>query len=191
MYIFLVIVVAFILYLFVSKQSRAITRAGKKGEKILYKKLRKSIKKGSVILRNVELPLYDGITEIDLLVVTQSGIVIIENKHLSGNIYGDTKSQNWIQDKNGNIKEFYNPIKQNYGHFKCLLHHLKKNKIYGVNITSIVIFSHEAGNLQVSDPFVHELESGVMAVKKLSSIKGNLDVNELAEKLKKMAKKYK
>ncbi|MGB3366309.1 MAG: nuclease-related domain-containing protein, partial [Acidaminobacteraceae bacterium] len=134
--------------------------------------------------------LYDSITEIDLLIVTPSGIIIIENKHLSGNIFGDKKSQNWVQDKNGNIKEFYNPIKQNYGHFKCLLHHLKKSKIYGINITSLVIFSHDGGNLKVSDPFVYELESGVMAVKKLSAVVGSLDVKDITEKIKKMAKKY-
>lgn len=191
MYIYLSVIIIFGLYLFFTKEKRAIFRAGKKGEQILYKSIKKNINKGSTIIRNIEFPLYEGSTEIDILVVTPSGIIIVENKHLSGTIYGDKNSQNWTQDKGGSTKEFYNPIKQNNGHYKCLIHNLKKNRMHGINITSIVIFSNEASNIKVSDPFVYDLKGGVSAIKKLSSISGTLDVKDVTSKLKAMAKKYK
>ena len=126
-----------------------------------------------------------------MLIISKSGLIIIENKHLSGTIFGEREANSWIQDKNGNIKEFYNPLKQNHGHFKCLIHNLKKNKINGIDINSIVIFSHPLGKLALDHPFVYDLDQGIDEVKRLSRRRGNINVMDMSKKIKSMSKKYK
>ena len=60
-------------------------------------------------------------TEIDLVYLHETGIYVIESKNYSGWIFGDEKSQNWMQTfPNGQKFSFYNPIKQNKGHIKVL-----------------------------------------------------------------------
>lgn len=60
-------------------------------------------------------------TEIDLVYLHETGIYVIESKNYSGWIFGDEKSQKWVQTfPNGQKFSFYNPINQNLGHIKAL-----------------------------------------------------------------------
>ena len=61
-------------------------------------------------------------SQVDLVIATKQGIVVIEVKAASGWIYGNTNQTNWTKTlAYGKIKHrFYNPIKQNINHIKAL-----------------------------------------------------------------------
>ena len=79
-------------------------------------------------------------TEIDLVYLHETGIYVIESKNYSGWIFGDEKSQKWMQTfANGQKFSFYNPIKQNMGHINALKALLPS--IETVHFTSVIVFS--------------------------------------------------
>jgi hypothetical protein len=97
---------------------------GKYGELLLKSELdmgRLTGKKGR-ILRNIYVPTDDGrTTEIDVLLITQKGIVVFESKNYSGWIFGNEADSQWTMSLPNNEKRrFYNPIRQNRGHIKWL-----------------------------------------------------------------------
>jgi hypothetical protein len=138
-----------------------IMQVGKKGEKFTYREVKKYVKKNKgILLKNIRLPLYNESTEIDLLIISNKGIVCVENKHVSGIIKGDVESEYWIQIKSGNNKKkMYNPIKQNEGHIKCLRHHLLKNGFKNVPIWSFVIFSNDKTIVHIRDYRIGNIKS--------------------------------
>lgn len=82
-------------------------------------------------------------TEIDLVYLHETGIYVIESKNYSGWIFGDEKSQKWMQTfPNGQKFSFYNPIKQNMGHIKALKSLLPS--IESVQFTSVIVFSERS-----------------------------------------------
>ena len=97
---------------------------GKYGEFLLKSELdmgHLSGKKGR-ILRNVYLPTENGKTsEIDVLFITQKGIIVFESKNYSGWIFGNEADSQWTASLLTKQKNrFYNPIRQNRGHIKWL-----------------------------------------------------------------------
>lgn len=70
------------------------------------------------VLRDLYIPTKNGNhSQVDLLVVTMNGIVVIESKNYSGWVFGSVHQQQWTQTfPNGSKYKFYNPIKQNQGH---------------------------------------------------------------------------
>ena len=98
---------------------------GKYGEFLLKSELdmgRLTGKKGR-ILRNVYVPTDDGkTTEIDVLFITQKGLIVFESKNYSGWIFGREEDANWTMSlPNKEKHRFYNPIRQNKGHIKWLV----------------------------------------------------------------------
>ena len=74
------------------------------------------------LLTNLYIPKKDGLTtEVDLIMISETGIYVFESKNYSGWIFGDEKQKNWTQtlpDKQKN--KFFNPIWQNNGHITAL-----------------------------------------------------------------------
>lgn len=70
------------------------------------------------VFRDLYIPTKNGnYSQVDLLVVTMNGIVVIESKNYSGWVFGNLNQQQWTQTfPNGKKYRFYNPIKQNQGH---------------------------------------------------------------------------
>ncbi|RHW30761.1 NERD domain-containing protein [Lysinibacillus yapensis] len=88
-------------------------------------------------------------TEIDLVYLHETGIYVIESKNYSGWIFGDEKSQKWMQTfPNGQKFPFYNPIKQNIGHIKALQNILPS--IEKVHYKSLIVFSERCELKKVS-----------------------------------------
>ena len=88
-------------------------------------------------------------TEIDLVFIHETGIYVIESKNYSGWIFGDEKSQMWIQTfPNGQKYPFYNPIKQNIGHIKALQSLLPS--IEQEHYKSVIVFSERCELKKVS-----------------------------------------
>ena len=105
--------------------------AGKSGERIIYLALVHNLKiPENQIFRNVYIPTEDNNTsEIDLLIVSKKGLFVLECKNYSGNIYGDTTRQKWVQYLGGQKTYFYNPLMQNKNHAKHLREFLTIYKI--------------------------------------------------------------
>jgi len=119
------------------------------GEYLTFSILEK-IKGNKYILANVYIPKenkniekeMDETSEIDLMMLHETGIYVFESKNYSGWIYGREKDRFWTQVLNKNVKNrFYNPIKQNDSHIKHLSNFLSKNKISKQRYFSIIVFS--------------------------------------------------
>lgn len=134
-----------------SKNSYFKTRfnIGLNGEYLTYKALEKT-NGDKRILVNIYIPKANGkTTEIDLLMIHETGLYCIESKNYSGWIFGDEKSQYWTQSlKNRQKNKFYNPIMQNNGHIKHLGEHLGSK--YDGEIKSVVVFSERCELKKVS-----------------------------------------
>lgn len=87
-------------------------------------------------LNNVTLPKNNGMTtQIDHIIISRQGIFVIETKNYQGWIFGNVKQEKWKQVLKGGKKfQFYNPIRQNYGHIKTLsrLLGLELNYFHGI-----------------------------------------------------------
>lgn len=75
--------------------------------------------KDAHVLNCITLRLEDGsTTQIDHILICTKGIFVIETKHYSGWIFGDSKSKLWTQIIYNNKYTFQNPLFQNYKHVK-------------------------------------------------------------------------
>lgn len=95
-----------------------------------------------VDINNVTLPMDNGTTQIDHIIVSRFGIFVVETKNMSGWIFGDEKSPQWTQSLPGGRKfKFQNPLHQNHRHVKTLeaFLGLEEEKIF-----SVVMFWGEA-----------------------------------------------
>lgn len=84
----------------------------------------------------------DEYTEIDNVLLTSKGIVIIEVKNYGGWIFADENSKYWMQIIYKEKNKFYNPILQNKGHVKAINMLLESNGIYDIPIFSIIVFTN-------------------------------------------------
>lgn len=114
-----------------NREKFEIEKAGADGEKAIYYDIKRSIQKGH-IFRNLKVPTgYGNTTEIDVVLVHETGIYVFESKNYSGTIYGKENQEQWVQIKlNCEKKNFYNPIKQNDTHICCLAHYLGLDEYY-------------------------------------------------------------
>ena len=85
-------------------------------------------------------------SQVDVVVCTKVGVIVIEDKHFGGWIFGNGSSTNWTQVMAfGNEKyKFYNPIKQNEKHIAQLKKLLNENVLF----FSVIVFS---GNSELKD----------------------------------------
>ncbi len=131
-------------------------RIGKYGETLTARKLKVSNFLGNKgkILRNLYLPTEEGGTsEIDLIYITQKGILVIESKNYSGWIFGRQYDQYWTQSlPNHSKNRFYNPIRQNYNHIKWLQQYLELD----IPLFSFIVFSERCTlkNISLKDDSV-------------------------------------
>lgn len=93
------------------------------------------------ILRNVYIPQRQGVfTEIDVLLLHETGMYVFESKNLSGSVYGDMDHPQWQRYKKNGDKEFIpNPIRQNDGHIRALCEYLNQNE-YRFRVFSMIVF---------------------------------------------------
>ena len=94
---------------------------GQVGETQIYKVLER-LEGQKAIISNCYLPMKDsGTTEVDLVLIHESGIYVIESKNYSGWIFGSENQKYWTQSlpsRGGRTEkhQFYNPIWQNRTH---------------------------------------------------------------------------
>lgn len=93
-----------------------ILNSGRNGEKNLYKAVKK-LEGNNIIFVNLPIRYKRGRSEVDMLIISPKGVVIIEVKNHSGTISGNWKAEKWTQQKfyrNGKTTsgDMDNPIKQ-------------------------------------------------------------------------------
>lgn len=118
------------------------------GEYLLFCELYKKLKGNGKLLMNLNIPAVNSIsTEIDLLLIHETGIFVFEIKHFTGVIYGKTEDVTWTQYlKTVPNHKFKNPIVQNKYHIDSL------RKIYpDIPIYSVIVFTSEDCILKVEN----------------------------------------
>lgn len=107
---------------------------GQAGEMQIYNVL-EQLEGQKAIISNCYLPLKDsGTTEVDLILIHESGIYVIESKNYSGWIFGSENHKYWTQslpNHSGQAEkyQFYNPLWQNETHVRCLKSLLQNNEV--------------------------------------------------------------
>ncbi len=71
-------------------------------------------------MHHVTLPIRTGTTEIDHIIVADTGVFVIEAKHYSGWVFGSAGDAKWTQVLYRTRRQFQNPVRQNYGHIKAI-----------------------------------------------------------------------
>lgn len=121
---------------------------GKVGESYSAQQLRKLNKRKYFVINDLILRKRNGNTiQIDHVVVSATGIFVIETKNIYGNIHGSEKSKLWHSvGRNGRDLAFENPILQNESHIVALKEQIGDGSC--ARYISIVAFSPKA-DLQI------------------------------------------
>jgi restriction system protein len=86
------------------------------------------------ILHDLTLPIHGGTTQIDHVVVSPSGVFVVETKNMKGWIFGSADQAEWTQIVFRRKSRFQNPMRQNFKHLKAVeaILHIPPHKIHGV-----------------------------------------------------------
>ncbi len=94
---------------------------GKRGETEVFRALLQTHSAHKKIINDIVIKTADGkMSQIDHILINESGIFVIETKNYKGAIYGSDGGLHWYQYLNGKKFKFYNPVKQNAAHMKRL-----------------------------------------------------------------------
>lgn len=96
---------------------------------------------GYRVINDISIPLYDGCTQIDHILIGEFGLLVVETKSHKGDIYAEPREKEWVQIVGGKKEKMYNPLLQNKTHVDALRYQLQKHEIYKVPIDSLVVFS--------------------------------------------------
>ena len=119
------------------------------GEYLLFCNLYDNIAGHGKILMNLNVPTAKGdTTEIDLVLIHETGLYVFEVKHYKGTIYGRETDDYWTQYfRTAQNQTFKNPIHQNNYHITAL-----KNIYSNIPIYSFVVFTNQDCALRIERP---------------------------------------
>jgi restriction system protein len=124
------------------------------------------------LLNNVTLPVEDGTTQIDHILVSRFGVFVLESKHYTGWLYGHARGPQWTQVIYKTHYKFQNPIHQNRKHVLAvskLLDFLPDDMVH-----PIVVFTGDA-------IFKTPRPDGVLALAELQAHIESFDVQVLSD----------
>lgn len=113
------IIVGFVLLAGVLSLFRPVI-LGRLGETSVSARLARLPKDRYTVFHDVLLDTSRGTTQIDHIVVAETGIFVIETKNYTGWIFGTDQGREWTQNIYGKKYPFYNPLLQNQGHVRAL-----------------------------------------------------------------------
>lgn len=162
---------------------------GTQGEFEAYRQLTKLELSGISYVFNREIPKRDGLlTEIDMILLHKKGIIVLENKQYSTQIYGRaTDCDLTIIDHSGQKKSIYNPVKQNEKHVDALREYLIGKGLYtdGIPLHSVVTFtdlkSHQSDEIISRIEGVEETKTTICTSQNLCLVVEKLLQNEKAD----------
>lgn len=150
----LILVFSGIYFIFFRRGRVLFVNRGKRGERLVRNRLL-DLPEEYTVFNDVLIKFPDGgSSQIDHIVVSHSGVFVVETKNYSGKIYGSENSDEWTEYFNwfsrsrwdygyrSDSYKFYNPVRQNEGHIKALRAYLKG--IGDIPFYSIIAFSNEA-----------------------------------------------
>ncbi len=102
-------------YIILARQYN-ILHSGRRGEKLLYRAVKK-LGGNNIIFCNLPVRYKRGRSELDALIISHKGVIIVEVKNHSGTIQGSWKDEKWLQrkhyrDEKTTEQEMDNPVKQ-------------------------------------------------------------------------------
>lgn len=143
------------------------------GEGAVRRKLVKYCKSSTAhVLNNVTLKYRDGTTQIDHILITQNGILVIETKHYSGWLFANENHKHWTQVLFKIKNKFQNPILQNKKHVNAVRKSL--DFIPKEAIQSLVVFTGDA-------EFKTSIPNGVVDLSQLLNYVGQIHFGTLSE----------
>ncbi len=117
------------------------------GEFLVFRELFEFVPYTSKFLMNLQLPVdSEKTTEVDMLLIHDTGIYVFEIKHYKGTIYGKEDEEKWVQYfRTAKNNSFRNPVKQNEYHINVL------KKLYpNVPVFSVVVFTNSESVLRIN-----------------------------------------
>lgn len=169
----LIVAISFIIGFYVGKKRK--NRIENIGEAAVRKILTNYCQKSTAhLLNNVTLEYRDGTTQVDHILLTQNGILVIETKHYSGWLFANEKQKEWTQVIYKVKTRFQNPILQNRMHVRAvqkLLDFIPKEQIKG-----LVVFTGDA-------VFKTEVPPGVIKLSNLENYADSIRFGSLAENM--------
>lgn len=187
--ILIILIINFIIYIFSiyykethNNPLKVLFNKGLTGEYLTYLKLNK-LKGYKKFIFNKHIKFDENKeTEIDIIMIHETGIYVIESKNYSGLILGNNNDK-WTQVLgNGQRYSFYNPIKQNNTHIKAIKYYLGDSSNY---FYPIVVFSNEC-ELRVNNKNVLNRRDLLTYINKLNN--NNYLTNKDIDKAYKMFK---
>lgn len=112
------------------------------------------------LIENITLPVRDGTTQIDHLIISPYGVFVIETKNMKGWIFGSPNQAQWMQQIFRYKQKFQNPLRQNHKHVAavrellCLGPH---------QVHSVVVF---VGDCTFKNSMPAKVAHGVLALTK-------------------------
>ncbi len=151
---FIVIVVVFFGFGLFARRFKGVL-----GESRVGTRLRELPDEDFAVISDLLLPTSSGTSQIDHLVVSRSGIFVIETKNYSGWIHGNENSEYWTQTKYRSRIEFRNPVKQNWAHVFALKAVLSDLKSIVYHPIVVFVGTAELKNVYSRTPVIygHEL----------------------------------
>lgn len=90
------------------------------GELLVRLRLKRLDESSYTVINDVLIKTAEGTTQIDHIVVSESGIFVIETKHMTGKVYASDHAEHWKVYYGKRCRKLFNPFRQNYGHVKNL-----------------------------------------------------------------------
>jgi hypothetical protein len=140
------------------------------------------------LLNHVTLPLGNGSTQVDHVLVSRFGVFVIETKDHGGWIFGSADDRYWTKVFFGNRYRFQNPLRQNLGHLHAVQRVL--DFLPADAIRSAVVFTGNAKfktsvpvgvfTLQELVAFVERRTVEVMSINRVQFCVGRLETARLS-----------
>lgn len=137
------------------------------GEFLVFRELYPNLPGNCKILMNINIPSFHGkTTEIDLLLIHETGLYVFEMKHYKGTIYGKPHEPTWTQYfRAAPNQSFRNPVSQNQYHISNL-----QKIVHDIPIHSFIVFTSDECDLKV------ECNEPNISICTLSSLRYNLNI---------------
>lgn len=160
-----------------------VLNSGRRGERRLYKSIR-HLDGNNIVFCNLPVRYKRGRSELDMLVISHKGIIIVEAKNHSGTIQGSWKSDKWEQHKyykNGQntVLEMDNPIKQ-MRRQRDIVKSILNAAGEDVWIDSVLYFSNASAKLKLN---LRENDYVCLGAKELISFINGYDRGEVISKI--------
>ena len=126
------------------------------------------------LMNNITLEYGEGTTQIDHILFTQNGILVIETKHMKGWIFANEKNKTWTQVIYKWKNKFQNPLLQNKLHTNALNRAL--SFLPDENVIGITVFTGDA-------EFKTEIPDSVLHLSELISYVDQLRLGSVADNM--------